>query len=391
MKNIKRTTYKILFAAVIATIINISCGGKSNNQGYSGMAPTVSVTAVKYSPISLQREFPATLVSNKQIKLVTDVGGRVEDILFKEGGHVYRGQALYNIDKSIYQAAYDEAVAQLNIAQTNLLTAQTDAQRYQNLWDHNAVDEIQLAHAKAQVEVAKATVDAAAAAVARAKTNLEHATIVAPFTGATNVSNVRLGDLVVAYQTVLVTIVDNSQMRADFYVPEGQYVAMLSKNDHNSNSLPKFNLILPDGSLYPRDGELDFVDNTVDPTTGTILVRLIFPNLDNILKSGMNCVVRSKENNLQQKYLIVPLQAVQQVLNEYYVYVVNDSGVVVDKKITLGASSNGYQIVTNGLKQGEKVIVEGIEKVKPNQHVKPVPYSEAAPDSTQQSNKTKKD
>lgn len=391
MKNIHKTIILILFIASALTIVNISCGGKEKKQGFAGMAPTVGVAPVNYSSLSLQREFPATLVSNKQIKLVTDVGGRVEDILFKEGGHVVRGQPLYNIDKSLYQAAYDEAVAQLKIAQTNLVTAQTDAQRYQNLWDHNAVDEIQLAHAKAQVEVAKATVDAAAAAVARANTNLEHATIVAPFTGATNVSNVRLGDLVVAYQTVLVTIVDNSQMRADFYVPEGQYVAMLSKNDHNGTALPKFNLILPDGSLYPLEGKLDFVDNTVDPTTGTILVRLIFPNPDNILKSGMSCVVRSEENNQQEKHLIIPLQAVQQVLNEYYVYVVNDSGIVVDKKITLGASSNGFQIVTSGLKEGEKVIVEGIEKVRPNQHVKPVPYSEAATDSTQQSTKTQKD
>jgi membrane fusion protein (multidrug efflux system) len=391
MKNIQKSFYLVLLTAAATTILNISCSGKGNQQGFAGMAPTVSVATVNYSTITLQREFQATLVSNKQIKLVTDVGGRVEDILFKEGGHVVRGQPLYNIDKRLYQAAYDEAVAQLKIAQTNLLTAQTDAQRYQNLWDHNAVDEIQLAHAKAQVEVAKATVDAAAAAVARANTNLEHATIVAPFNGATNVSNVRLGDLVVAYQTVLVTIVDNSNMRADFYVPEGQYVAMLSRNDHSGTSLPKFNLILPDGSLYPLEGNLDFLDNTVDPTTGTLLVRLIFPNPDNILKSGMSCVVRSEENNQQQKYLVIPQQAVQQVLNEYYVYVVNDSAVVMDRKITPGQSSNGVQIVTNGLKQGDRVIVEGIEKVRPNQQVKTVPYSEAAADTTQQSDKTKKD
>jgi membrane fusion protein (multidrug efflux system) len=391
MKNLQRAIIFLLFATLILTMLIISCGNKGGNQGYAGMAPTVSVATANYSAISLQREFPATLVSNKQIKLVSDVGGRVEDILFKEGGHVVRGQPLYNIDKSLYQAAYDEAVAQLKIAQTNLVTAQTDAQRYQNLWDHNAVDEIQLAHAKAQVEVQKATVDASTAAVARAETNLEHATVVAPFNGSTNVSNVRPGDLVVANLTVLVTIVDNSNMRADFYVPEGQYVAMLSKADDAGASLPKFNLILPDGFLYSLEGKLDFVDNTVDPTTGTILVRLIFPNPDNILKSGMSCVVRSEESNHQQKYLVVPQQAVQQVLNEYYVYAVNDSGIVEDKKITPGQSSGGFQIVTSGLKSGEKVIVEGIEKVRPNQHIKAVPYSENETGATQQSKKSQKD
>ena len=388
MKDFQSAIIFLLFATLILT--TISCGDKSGKQGYAGMAPTVSVATANYSAISLQREFPATLVSSKQTKLVSDVGGRVEDILFKEGGHVDRAQPLYTIDKSLYQAAYDEAVAQLKIAQTNLVTAQTDAQRYQNLWDHNAVDEIQLAHAKAQVEVQKATVDASAAAVARAKTNLEHATVVAPFGGSTNVSNVRLGDLVVPNQTILVTIVDNSNMRADFYVPQGQFVAMLSKADDAGASLPKFNLVLPDGSPYSSEGKLDFVDNTVDPTTGTILVRLIFPNRDKILKSGMNCVVRSEENN-QQKYLVVPQQAVQQVLNEYYVYAVNDSGIVKDKKITPGQSSGGFQIVTSGLKSGEKVIVEGVEKVRPNQHVKTVPYSENEAEATQQSKKSQKD
>ncbi len=391
MKNIQKSFYLVLLTAAATTILNISCSGKGNQQGFAGMAPTVSVATVNYSAITLQREFQATLVSNKQIKLVTDVGGRVENILFKEGGHVVQGQPLYNIDKSLYQAAYNAAMAQLKVAQTNLVTAQTDSQRYQNLWDHNAVDQITLAHAKAQVEVSKALVEAAEAAVASARTNLEHATIVAPFSGSTNVSNVRLGDLVVANQTVLVTIVDNSQMRADFYVPEGQFVAMLSKNNNTGNSLPKFNLVLPDGSLYPMEGKLDFVDNTVDPTTGTILVRLIFPNTDDILKSGMNCVVRSQENNQQQKFLIIPQQAVQQVLNEYHVYVVNDSGVVEDKKITLGQVSNGVQVVTNGLKEGQKVIVEGIEKVRPQQVVKTVPYSETAADTTQSPKKSEKD
>jgi membrane fusion protein (multidrug efflux system) len=271
-----------------------------------------------------------------------------------------------------------------------LLTAQTDAQRYQNLWDHNAVDEIQLAHAKAQVEVAKATVDASTAAVSRAKTNLEHATIVAPFTGYTNVSTVRLGDLVVANQTVLVTIVDNSSMRADFYIPEGQYVAMLSKTGNTEPNSPQFNLFLPDGSLYSLEGRLDFIDNTVDPTTGTILVRLKFPNPYNTLKSGMNCVVQLQENNEQKKFLVIPQQAIQQVLNEYYVYVVNDSNVVEDQKIVPGQSSNGIQIITQGLQPGQRVIVEGIEKVRPQQHVKTVPYKQAGADSSESSKTSEK-
>ncbi|MEJ2048688.1 MAG: efflux RND transporter periplasmic adaptor subunit [Calditrichota bacterium] len=381
-------TYRVIktfvpVAGLTLLLAFASCGKKK--QAYMGMEQTVGVATVKNSVVKLFQEYPATLVSNKQIKLVTDVGGRVENILFKEGSHVTRGQPLYDIDKSLYEAAHNAAVAQLKVAQTNLQTAQTDLQRYQNLWDHNAVDQITLAHAQAQVEVSKSQVEAAEAAVASTKTNLEHATIVAPFSGSTNVSTVRLGDLVVANLTVLVTIVDNSSMRADFYIPEAEFVSMVSEKGKADPALPRFMLILPDGSPYPQGGKLDFVDSTVDPTTGTILVRLIFPNPRYILKSGMNCVVRSQENTAGQQFLVIPQEALQQILNEYHVYVVSDSGVVEDKKIEIGPASNGLQIVTGGLTPGQKVVVEGIEKVRPHQHVKTVPYRPAQADTTRQS------
>jgi len=382
MKRYKSRQHLTFYAALIAALLLASCG-KKEQRGFGGMEQTVSVATVADSTVTFQRDYPATLVSNKQIKLVTDVGGRVEAILFKEGSHVVKGQPLYDIDKSLYEAAYNEAIAQLKAAQTNLSTAETDEQRYQNLWDHNAVNEIQLAHAKAQVKVSQANVNSAQAAVDRARINMEHATVVAPFSGSTNVSNVRLGDLVVPNQTVLVTIVDNSSMRADFHIPQGEYVEMFSKD--NGGGMPDFSLILPDGAVYPFPGKLDFVDNTVDPTTGTILVRLIFPNHNDILKSGMSCVIRSQEKNTKQKYLVIPPQAVQQVLNEFYVYVVNDSGVVVDQKIVPGRTANGVQIVKSGLQQGQKVIVEGIEKVRPHQHVKTVPYGTAGTKPAQNS------
>lgn len=376
-----------LFAALMLSLAFSSCGSKKNKQqGYGGMEQTVSVATAGYSTVTLVQQYPATLVSNKQTNLLSEVGGRVEDILFKEGSHVSKGQPLYDIDKSVYQAAYNQAMAQLNAAQTNLATAQTDAQRYQNLLEHNAVDEIQVAHAKAQVKVYEADVNSAEAAVEQAKINLERATVVAPFSGSTNVSTARLGDLVIPNVTVLVTIADNSSMRADFHVPESQYVSMLAGKDGSDPALPEFKLVLPDGSMYSHNGKLDFVDSTVDPTTGTIMVRLIYPNPNEILKSGMNCVVKSEENT-GKEYLVIPEQAVQQVLNEYHVYVVNDSGVVQDQKIELGQSASGKQIVTGGLKAGQKVIVEGIEKVRPQQHVKTTPYSgpEAPADTTRQS------
>ena len=377
MKKNQRRTQFIFFAAFVFLLMLTSCGRKNKQSHFARRATTVSVATVEYALAPTQQEYASTLIANRQITLRADVSGRIENILFKEGGNVKKGQPLYTIEKSIYQAAYNQAVAQLNIAQTNLVTDTTDARRYQNLWNHNAVDEIQLAHALAQVNVAKATVASAKADVARAKTNLDYATVTAPFSGSTDISDVRLGDVVVASQTPLVTIVDNSNMYADFFITEGDYVKLGASDRSIKDKLSRFRLILPDGALYPQKGELDFVDNTVDPTTGTLMVRLKFPNPDNILKSGMNCVVRSTQNNSGKKFIVIPERAIQQLLDEYFVYVVNKNGIVEQTKVMLGHVSRNMQVIKKGLKPGEKVIVEGLEKVKPGEKVKTVPFVDA--------------
>ncbi len=376
MKKIQRRIPIIFSAVIILSLLLMACSRK-NKRSREARISTVVVATVKDTLAPTQHEYASTLIANRQIILRADVGGRIENILFKEGGNVKKGQPLYTIDKSIYQATYDQAVAQLNIAQTDLVTDTTDARRYQNLWNHNAVDEIQLAHALAQVDVAKATVVSAKADVARAKTNLDYATVTAPFSGSTDISDVRLGDVVVASQTPLVTIVDNSNMYADFFITEGDYVKLGASDRSIKDKLSRFRLILPDGVLYPHKGKLYSVDNTVDPTTGTLMVRLKFPNPDNILKSGMNCVVRSTQNNSGKKFIVIPERAIQQLLDEYFVYVVNKNGIVEQTKVMLGHVSRNMQVIKKGLKPGEKVIVEGLEKVKPGEKVKTVPFVDA--------------
>ncbi|MBN2616382.1 MAG: efflux RND transporter periplasmic adaptor subunit [Bacteroidales bacterium] len=370
MKKIPTEIPFIFSAMLLAVFFLSSCGNKNQSQKHNRQITSVGVATAVYASAPEYFEYPSTLVANKKIDLRADVGGRVEAILFKEGGHVTKGQAMYTIDKRLYLAKYNQARAQLRIAETNYVTDTTDARRYQNLWAHNAVDKIQLDHALAQVQVAKANVASAKANMIYAQTNLDQATVKAPFSGTTNVSDVRLGDLVVASQTPLVTVVDNSNMNADFYINEANYVK-LGENDRSiREKLSHFRLFLPDGREYKYKGSLDFVDNTVDPTTGTILVRLRFPNPGHVLKSGMNCVVRLTQKN--EKALVIPQDAIQQLLDEYFVYVVNDKGIVEQAKVNLGAVSGTLQIIKSGLKPGQKVIVEGIENVRPQEKVKAV-------------------
>ncbi|MBN2639942.1 MAG: efflux RND transporter periplasmic adaptor subunit [Bacteroidales bacterium] len=368
----KKIQLGVLFISLLIVFFFSSCKNKIKDT-QSNQEVSVGVAEVQFALAPQNFEYPATLVANKKIDLRADVGGRVEAILFKEGGSVTKGQPMYTIDKRLYQAKHDQALAELKVAETNYVTDTTDARRYQNLWDHNAVDKIQLDHALAQVQVAKANVASATANMVYAQTNLDHATVKAPFAGKTNVSDVRLGDLVVASQTALVTVVDNSNMNADFYISESDYVKLGESDQSIHEKLSEFKLFLPDDRLYPYAGNLDFVDNTVDPTTGTILVRLKFPNPKLILKSGMNCILRLTRSN--EKAIVIPQAAVQQLLDEYFVYVVNQKGIVEQRKIDLGAVSGNMQIIKSGLKSGEQVIVEGIEKVRPHEQVKIVPVN----------------
>ena len=368
----KRIQSKITLTSLIfLSFLLVSCGTNKKRGMYGRMA-TVVVTTAENKIAPIQDQYSATLVANRQITMKSEVNGRVEGILFKEGGSVQKGQPLYTINKSLYQAAYDQAAAQLNIAETNWATDTTDARRYKNLWAHNAVDKIQLDHSIAQVNVAKASVIAAKANLESAKTNLDHATVRAPFSGSTDVSKVRLGDVVVAYQTPLVTIVDNSNMNADFFITENDYLQLGSSDKSIKEKLSHFRLVLPNGKLYPYKGKLYAVDNRVDPTTGTLMVRLKFPNPKDLLKSGMNCVVRSTQNSTV-KVVVVPQQAVTQLLNEFFVYTVNSKGIVSQKKVELGDVSGNMQVIKSGLKPGEKVIVEGIESVRPGAKVKTIP------------------
>ncbi len=363
-------------AIIILSFLMVSCGTGKKKSTNGNMA-TVVVTTVKNKIAPVEDEYSTTLVANQQITMHSEVNGRVEGILFKEGGSVKKGQPLYAINKSLYQAAYDQAAAQLNVVTTNLVKDSTDASRYKKLWKQDAIDQITFDHAISQVNVDKADIIAAKANLESAKTNLDYATVRAPFSGSADISKVRLGDVVVAFQTPLVTIVDNNNMNADFFITENDYVQLGSTDKSIREKLSQFRMVLPDGTLYPYKGTLYSVDNSVDPTTGTLRVRLKFPNPANLLKSGMNGVVRSTQYSTS-KVMVIPQKAIQQLLNEYYVYTVNDQGVVSQKKVELGPVSENMQVIKSGLKPGEKVIVEGIESVRPSEKVNAVPMEQGA-------------
>ncbi|WP_167019873.1 efflux RND transporter periplasmic adaptor subunit [Chitinophaga sp. Cy-1792] len=344
---------------------------------------TVSSKAVTYYDL-----YPSTAQALSQVNIIPSVvNGYVTAINAKDGSDVKKGQLLYEIDKSIYQAAYDQAVANLKVAEANQVQQQQDADRYVYLNKYKAVATQLYDHAVIALETAKSQTKAAQDAVKSAKTNLSFSNIYAPFDGTIGISQVRLGTVVTGGQTILNTISTNDPMAVDFLVNEKRVIAF-EKYKLDSKSMPDslFTLKLPDNSLYPYQGKIAVIDRAVDAQTGTILVRLVFPNPQHLLKVGMSCVVRIRNTDTSPQ-MVVPGKAVVEQMGEYFLYVAKDTAMTskspaaakpatddqqasktprlhaIQKKVKLGQTIDSTVIVLSGISDGDRIVVDGIQSI----------------------------
>ncbi|WEK21441.1 MAG: efflux RND transporter periplasmic adaptor subunit [Candidatus Pedobacter colombiensis] len=341
----------------------------------------VNLYEVQKQTVVYYDNYPGTMQSLNQVNLLPVVQGYITGIFFKDGSAVKRGQVLYEIDKRLYQSAYDQQVANLKVAVDNLKQAQQDADRYTYLNNYKAVAKQLYDHAIIALQVAQSQVKAAEEAVKTAKTNLNYAVITAPYTGTIGISQVKLGNMVTVGQTILNTISTNDPMAVDFLLNEKQLVdfenIQYGKASNRPDSL--FTLLLPNDTLYPHLGKISFIDRAVDPQTGSILVRLIFPNPKNLLKVGMSCVVRV--HNLDTKpQMLIPSKAITEQMGEYFVFVAQQDTVkshidtiatratatgpalaAYQKKIQIGQTIGANVIVLSGINAGDKIVVDGIQ------------------------------
>ncbi|HTR81898.1 MAG TPA: efflux RND transporter periplasmic adaptor subunit [Bacteroidota bacterium] len=356
------------FFAFIALSVSIFLAGCSQNKGAEQKAPPpVPVTAVevKQAKAAYYDDYPATVTPLNQVELRSEVSGYVTDIYFKDGQHIKKGAKLYSIDQQQYKAAYDQARANLNVAKANLAKAQQDANRYKDLAKSDAVARQTLDHAQADLQSAKMQVQAVEANVKNVETNLRYSVIVAPFDGTIGISSVKLGSSVAAGQTLLNTLSSDDPMAVDCSVDEkqiGRFSKMLSEGESENDST--FTIILPDQTTYPYFGRLSVMDRAVDPQTGTIRIRVVFPNTKNVLRAGLTCDLRVQANSSSESILI-PFKAVVEQMGEYFVYVVN-SGKVSQQKVLLGMRIGDMVIVKDGLQAGQQVVTEGVQKLRDN-------------------------
>ena len=370
----------LLSIGIISCVTFLSCDNKPPvvNPPVPVNLLTVSTQTVLYFD-----KFPSTTQALNQVNLLPEVQGYITGIYFSDGANVKKGQVLYEIDRRLFKSAYDAAEANLKVAQGNLEQAQQDADRYVYLNSYNAVAKQQYDHAIIALQNAKNQVKAADESLKTAKTNLAYAVITAPFDGTVGFSQVKLGNMVSVGQTILNTISTNDPMAVDFLVNEKQIGQFEKFRSIQSSHDSLFTILLPDNSLYAFPGKISVIDRAVDPQTGTIRVRLVFPNPKNELKVGMSCVVRVR-NQETTPQILIPGKAVVEQMGEYFVFVAKDTVIehvsadsankkpaeheapklrAIQRKIKLGQTINENVVVLSGINVGEKIVVDGVQAV----------------------------
>src|SRR5690606_11175092 len=350
-----------------------SCGGDADQAAQQQAPPPMPVTTytVAKEEVSTTDTYPGVVVALNEVDLRAEVGGYITAIYVKDGQQVTRGQRLYEIDRTNYQAAYNSAKANLDMAMANQQKAEKDAQRYTNLAKQQAIAQQRVDYALTDLANASSQVAAAKANLATAQANLNRSVITSPLTGTIGISQVKLGALVSPGSTLLNTVSTNNPMAVDISVNQRdvQRFITLQKNPGQSVSDSVF-AIEQNGNTYRLNGNIVAIDRSVDPGTGTITVRISFPNPNGILISGMTCNVNVR-NKAPEPQLIIPHKAVVEQLGKYSVYVVGDSSKVESRLVELGSRVNDRIVIREGLKEGEVIVSEGIMKIRPGAVVQP--------------------
>jgi len=324
-------------------------------------AATVSVTTVQARAVSYYDEIPANVKALQEVELRAQVSGYITGIYFKEGDQVKKGQKLYTIDQQQTQANYQQALANLSVQEANLAKAEKDVERYRELDKKDAIAKQQVDYAEATYEAAVKQVEAARAMVSSSQTNVRYSTIVAPFDGTIGISQVRLGASVSPGQTLLNTVSSNDPIGVDIAVDQREilrFSQLLNSSAAETDSV--FQLVLG-GEIYPHFGTLSFIDRAVDPQTGTIKMRIEFPNPEHVLRPGMSATLRVA--SYAENAITVPFKSLTELLGEFLVYVVQDDK-VSQQKVAKGRQIGMDVIIESGLKSGQTIVVEGVQKLR---------------------------
>ncbi len=370
----KRTP--IYLIVPITLLVIASCGNKADKAGPPSAPPTpVSVAEAKTGDAVYYDQYQGTVVAVNSVELRSQVAGFITALYVKDGAYVKKGQPLYEIDRRKYKAAYDQAQANVLAAQANLVKAQKDIDRYNFLLKQDAVARQTVDNAAATFETSKSQVAVAKAGLESAATDLSYSIIKAPFAGRVGIAQVKLGAQVTPGTTLINTISAENPIAVDIVVNEQEIDRFYEIQRHPTDTT--FKLKLSNDSLYNKPGKILAIDRGVNNQTGTIKVRVQFDNPDDVLKDGMSAVVKVLNTNSGER-VIIPYKAITEQMGEFFVFTTKDTTmrqkadstkterdtIAIQHKVSLGPRINDKVVIMKGVKQGDKVITDGFQRLR---------------------------
>lgn len=374
--------------ASIAALVLTACGQpEAATAAQAPSSPTVDVATVVQQKITESDEFTGRLQAPETVVLMPRVSGYLDKVLFNEGALVKAGDLLFQIDNRAFVAEVNRLSAQLQNARSQQQLAQSDLRRAEKLRGQKAIAEELLDARRARFEQANAEVASVQAALVKAQLDLSHTEVRSPISGRVSNALITAGNFVQAGQSQLTSIVSTNQMYAYFDADEQtylKYVALAAagqREDSRSNS-PVLMALSSDQEFSFR-GELDFLDNSVNPQTGTIRARAVFQDPQNRLIPGLFARLKLA-GSASYDGILIDDKAIGTDLNNKFVLLLDDQQQLQYQPVTLGEKIGGLRVITSGLKAKDRIVVNGLQRVRPSMHITPNPVEMAKPDQLSQ-------
>ncbi len=368
------TKNKILLFAALAAML-VSCGGKKSSGKPDFGDNEYAVRTVGAQSAELQTTYPATIKGVQDVEIRPKVSGFITKLCVKEGQTVKAGQLLFVIDNVTYAAAVRQAKAAVNSAKAQLNTARLTYNNNVKLFKNNVIGAYELQSAKNSMEAAAAGLAQAEASYVSAKENLNFCYVTSPASGVIGDLPYRVGALVSASsQQPLTTVSNISTMQVYFSMTEKDLLDMTKTAGGLHAAIkdyPSVKLQLADGTIYNQPGRVATVSGVIDPTTGSVSMRADFPNPEHLLKSGGSGSIVVP--HVSSSAIIIPQDAVAQVQDKHFVYVVGKNNKVKYTAVTINPQDDGKNyIITSGLKPGDRIVVNGISSLTDGMEIKPI-------------------
>ncbi len=361
---------KWLMASAFAASVLMLTGCGQEQQQRKMPPPGVSVIKVPEQEVGAYQEFVARTEAVNQVNLRARVEGYINKRNFVEGEHVNKDQLLFELDRKPYLAALKKAEADLASSKAELVKASKDLQRSKDLFKKGHISQADLDTQTSNKDKAEASVQAAYAAIDTAKLNLDYTRITAPFSGKVGKERYSVGSLVGPTSEPLATLTSVDPIYVNFQVNEKELLNHIQKAKQGNGDKYDLGLRLPNGSDYDKAGEFNFSDTTIDETTGTLTLRAEFPNPDGIIYPGLYVTLIAESTDKQQKP-VIPQSAVQENQAGRFVLVIDGENKAETRQVEMGRRIGPMWAVKSGLKSGEKIVVEGLQKVHVGAPVNP--------------------